>query len=224
MEHLPVPPLAQTLQKYLTAVSPLLEPQERRRAEAAVQSTLDGAGPARQADLEAFAEEENAHGRSWLSEGWLRGYLAVRTPLPLSSNVGFHIQVPGDSGGGSKSAPQVGPGRAAAVVHRLATVHLAGLRAELPDEHTARGQAVCGVQRRVLSGGVRHPRPEVDEIRPATDATGDRTIGLLVDDRFFTVQVSDAAGQVAPASVLERALDAVLDLSSRSEQPGPGFT
>ncbi|MGB7425005.1 MAG: choline/carnitine O-acyltransferase [Ornithinimicrobium sp.] len=225
MDHLPVPPLAQTLERYLKAVTPLLEPEERVRTEDAVARTLQGDGPACQGALEAFARGEDAQGRSWLSEGWLQGYLAVRTPLPLSSNVGFQIHVPGDSGGGSGSAPQVGPGRAAAVVHRLATVHLAGLRAELPSEHTARGEAVCGVQRRVLSGGVRHPRPEVDETRSATHEPGSRRIGVLVDDRFFTVQVSDEAGHLVPASLLERALEAVLDLSSQSEQEaGPGFT
>ena len=225
MDHLPVPPLAHTLQQYLKAVSPLLDPKELEHAEAAVHSTLDGDGPACQADLEAFAEREDAKGRSWLSEGWLRGYLSVRDPLPLSSNVGFRIRVPAEDEAASANPAPTGPARAAAVIHRLAAVHLAELRGDLPAEQTARGQSVCGVQRQVLSGGVRHPQPEVDEVRPATDATSDRTIGLLVDDGFYTVQVSDGAGRQMSSAVLQHAVDAVLDLAAQTDKPkGPGFT
>lgn len=225
MDHLPVPPLAQTLKQYLNAVSPLLEPGERERADAAVQSTLDGEGPACQADLEAFAQSEDARGRSWLAEGWLRGYLSVRTPLPLSSNVGFRIRVPVGGSADSASSSLTGSARAATVIHRLATVHLAELRGDLTAEQTSRGEVVCGLQRQVLGGGVRHPRSEVDEVRSAGREPRHREIGLLVDDRFFTLRVSDEQGQPWPAALLQRGVEAALAASAESEpQGGPGFT
>ncbi|MGB5952684.1 MAG: choline/carnitine O-acyltransferase, partial [Ornithinimicrobium sp.] len=178
MEHLPVPPLAQTLQKYLGALHPLLSPQELRQSQAAVAETLAGDGPACQAALEEFAATEGAHGRSWLSAAWLHGYLAARTPLALTSNVGFQIRVPVDAEG-PISAPLQGMARAAAVIQTLASVHLASLRGELPAEETPRGEAVCGVQREVLAGGVRHPSQNVDEVRDATPDPAHRAIGLL---------------------------------------------
>ncbi|MGI8948359.1 MAG: choline/carnitine O-acyltransferase [Ornithinimicrobium sp.] len=225
MDYLPVPPLAQTLQKYLAAVSPLLSPLERQRTEQAVVRTLEGDGPACQAELEAFAETENAQGRSWLSAAWSRGYLAVRTPLPLTSNVGFQIRVP--AGSVAESAQPVADGnvRAAAVIHRLAAAHLAWLRGELPPEHTPRRQSVCGVQREVLAGGLRHPAANVDHVRSASQHPARREIGLLLDDRFLAVPISDERGQPLPAEALERAIDAALDLAAPSEsRPVPGFT
>lgn len=225
MDQLPVPPLAQTLQKYLVALSPLLSPQEAQRTEDAVERTLEGDGPACQAELETFAETEGAQGRSWLSAAWLRGYLAVRTPLPLTSNVGFQIRVPPSPTAEQKSAALSGPARAAAVVHRLAAVHLASLRGELPAEQTPRGQPVCGVQREVLAGGLRHPAAEVDDIRPASQDPARREIGLLLDDRFHAVPISDEHGRPLPAEVLEHAIDAALDGPAPSEPgPVPGFT
>ncbi|MGB3684882.1 MAG: choline/carnitine O-acyltransferase [Ornithinimicrobium sp.] len=229
MDYLPVPPLSQTLQRYLTALDHLLKQQEHDRAREAVERTLEGDGPACQADLEAFAETENGQGRSWLSAAWLRGYLAVRTPLPLTSNVGFHIRVPVSPPAESATRAPSGSARAAAVIHRLAAVHLASLRGDLPAEQTARGQDVCAVQREVLAGGLRHPAVDVDEVRPAREDAALREIGLLVDDHFFVVSISDEHGRPLAAEVLESAINAAREGVAEGATEGwstsdPGFT
>ncbi len=224
MDLLPVPPLSQTLHGYLKALDPLQQPHEQQRTREAVAHTLEGVGPACQADLEAFAEAENGQGRSWLSAAWLHGYLAVRTPLPLTSNVGFHIRLPA----GAAAAPDDtsgGSARAAALVYRLASVHLAFLRGHLPAERTSRGEEVCAIQREVLAGGLRHPAADVDEVRPASHDPARREMGVLVDDRFFVVPISDEHGIPLPPGLLERAIDAAVDGARMSDsEPGPGFT
>jgi len=233
MDPLPVPSLAQTLERYLGAVAPLLSPDEQRLAEDAVTRTLDGAGPTCQADLVSFAASEAAAGRSWLSTEWLRGYLDVRTPLPLTSSVGFQIRIPASSAvappGPGPVESQVGErdqrADAATVVQRLAGVHLAWLRGELPGEQTPRGQQVCGLQRKVLAGGLRHPGPSTDEFRPADTSPRHRRIGLIVDDRFFVAPVSDGAGQPLPHARIAGAIDDALHQSAaRGPAADPGFT
>ncbi len=225
MDHLPVPPLAQTLEKYLVAVRPLLTPEAWRLTEDAVGRTLEGDGPAFQAELEAFAETENAQGRSWLSAAWLRGYLAVRTPLPLTSNVGFQIRVPTGLDAQPGAVDVSGNPRAAAVIHRLAAVHLASLRGELPAEETPRGEVVCSVQREVLAGGVRHPRVGVDEVLPGRLDPERREIGLLLDDNFFVVPISDDRGRLLPLQALEQGIDSALEqIPADGPAAVPGFT
>ncbi len=225
MDHLPVPPLAQTLGKYLRAVRPLLSSEEWRQTGDAVAQTLEGDGPALQADLEAFADTENAQGRSWLSAAWLRGYLAIRTPLPLTSNVGFQIRVPTHLDAQPGVLAPSGSARAAAVIHRLAAVHLAWLRGELPAEVTPRGESVCGVQREVLAGGVRHPAFDIDEVRPGSLTPERREIGLLLDDHFFGVPISDEHGRLLSVEALEHGIDSALEQRPVGGTPAdPGFT
>jgi len=216
MDSLPVPALTQTMETYLGAVGPLLGVQEREQAREAVARTLEGDGPACQADLEAFAATEAALGRSWLSTAWLRGYLDVRTPLPLTSSVGFQIRVPAgrDAQTGRPDEPDGGSADAASVVQRLAGVHLAWLRGELPTERTPRGEQVCGLQREVLAGGLRHPGLSTDEFRPADSTARNRRIGLLVDDRFFLAPVSDGRGQPLSYQAIAQAIETAFSLHS----------
>ncbi|HKJ12900.1 MAG TPA: choline/carnitine O-acyltransferase [Ornithinimicrobium sp.] len=232
MDPLPVPPLTQTLQKYLVAVQPLLSRQEQDEARDAVQRTLDGVGPVCQSALEEFAASERTAGRSWLSTAWLRGYLDVRTPLPLTSSVGFQIRppVPRSSEPGAAAASQVSAqthtahaAHAAGVIQRLAGVHLAWLRGELPVEQTPRGERVCGLQREVLAGGLRHPGTSTDEFRPADDSPQRREVGLLVDDRFVVAQVSDSAGHPLARETLAQSIQEALhraDLAGPALDPG----
>ena len=91
---LPVPPLRQTLDRYLETVAVLLSPEELEVTRGAVEAFAAGDGPACQSALEAFAAEEDALGRSWLWEAWLEAYHVTRVALPLSSNVSS-VSVPG---------------------------------------------------------------------------------------------------------------------------------
>lgn len=144
MKHLPVPPLHQSLDRYLAAVRPLLDATQQRRAQEAVESFASTDGPACQVALLRLADEENAAGHSWLSRAWLATYLANRAPLPLSSNVGFRVR---------SSTEDVGVGRAADAIHRVAHTQLHHLNEE-----------ITGVSEPVLKSTV--PRRSWALIRP----------------------------------------------------------
>ncbi|WP_169925912.1 choline/carnitine O-acyltransferase [Serinibacter salmoneus] len=197
MTPLPVPPLRQSLDRYLAAVRPLVTEAQVRHTEAVVAEFAATDGPACQAALERRAASETSRGESWLSVGWLEGYLATRESLPLSSNVAFHLAL---------SAPGAGVARAAAIIRRIAAVHLAHLRGELAGEVTGRGDAVDPRQRAVLAGGLRHPRPGRDETQAGRPGVADREVGVLWRGHLVMIPIADGAGHPFPAAAVERSL------------------
>ncbi len=204
MKHLPVPALSDTLDRYLAAVEPLLDLDELEAARCAVAEFAAGVGPLCQAELERFADQERGAGRSWLSEAWLEGYLSVRAPLPLSTSFGFLLAWP---------TATTGLALAAEVVHGFACTHLAFLRGEAEPEVTSRGEPVDSSQWQVVAGGLRHPRPGVDEIRTGPGDAANREIGVLWRGRWLAVPISDRAGAALPRATVQAALARVVELA-----------
>lgn len=186
MKQLPVPDLRDTLDRYLAAVEPLLDADQWNATQVAVAEFAAGAGPRCQAELRRYAEVEQAAGHSWLSRAWLQGYLDVRTPLPLTSSVGFRILWPSTTSGMA---------RVGEVLQAFADAHLAHLRGEIEPEVTPRGEPVDPIQWEVAAGGLRHPRPVRDESRNGPSTAADREVGVLWRGRFFAVPISDSRGQ-----------------------------
>lgn len=224
MQHLPVPPLEHTAKTYLRAVRPLVDDDDAfARTTSLVADFVASDGPACQAELEAFAAQENGAGRSWLSEAWLAGYLTVRTPVALTTSATLRMRL------GDRDAHPAGRDGgldwAADAVYRLASVHLAYLRGELPAETTPRGEPVCATQREVLAGGLRHPRADgVDEMRPGDPSPVAREIGVLVEDRYVAAPISDDAGRPLSRAQVRALLAAALREAPSAELVEPGFT
>ncbi len=212
MRALPVPPLSGTLERYRAAADPLLTAAERAATAARIEAFSQNEGPELQAALEAFAAAEDAAGRSWLSEAWLAGYLTTRGPITLTSNVGFLINWPGSA---------TGIERAADLVHRMASVHLAWLRGELPDESTPRGDVLDPQQLRYLAGGLRHPRPGADEFIEGPAAAADREIVVFRDGAPYALRISDRAGRPLSVPALAAAL---AEVAGRDPQGRAGFS
>lgn len=210
MTHLPVPDLHQTLQGYLDVVAPLLDEDELATTRSTVEDFARDDGPACQEALLAHAEAKNAHGDSWLTEDWLSGYLTGRDPLPLLSNVGFQITWPSDL---------TGIERAADLAHRMGQVHLAQLRGEICELTSPRGQVLCTSQWKYLAGGLRHPRPEEDEVHPGRGEAANREIVVLHDGHAFAVRISDSKGQIRSLASLQRDLEHVCAAESTDAPP-----
>ncbi|KAL3872104.1 hypothetical protein ACJMK2_040057 [Sinanodonta woodiana] len=85
LPRFPVPPLDQTLQKYLISVKPLLSEAEFRQTEKVVQEFRKDLGPMLNELLKKKAETE----ANWLSEWWkYTAYLDYRMPVVIHSNPG----------------------------------------------------------------------------------------------------------------------------------------
>lgn len=195
--HLPVPALHQSLDRYLGALAPLLSQQQHRLVTEAAAEFEVHEGATCQAALRSLADQENADGRSWLSEAWLSEYLVNRAPLTLSSNVGFRIRPSGHARGIT---------RAADAIHRFACVHLGHLRGEIPDEISPRGNPLDMRQWSVLAGGLRHPRPVQDVFRDGSPTAADREIGILWRGRMLMMPISDENGLPCSTSALTATL------------------
>lgn len=68
LPRLPVADLETTLQRYLSYVEPLVEPQQLQATQQAVESFLRGPGPSLQAELLRLDEE--AASSSWIAGFW----------------------------------------------------------------------------------------------------------------------------------------------------------
>ena len=109
LPQLPVPPLEQTLSKYLKSTMPLQASAESAAVtEAAVDSALNGPDALLMKTLqERLVKRATAEGReSWLSDWWLSAsYMSYRDPVvPFSSYFYLHKSVPKTTSGITRSA------------------------------------------------------------------------------------------------------------------------
>lgn len=220
---LPVPALEETLRRLLSAATPLQDEPALRLTREQIEGFARGEGPELQAALEDFARAEDAEGRSWLSRVWLRGYLSTREPLPLSTSVGFQIAADLAAVGGADGDGPPGADRAARLIHRAAAVHLQELRGQTPQEMDARGRRLSMEQWRALRGGIRRPRPGVDEIlRPAVEAAA-AEIGILHRGRLHALGIADEHGRPLPPSAVAAAVRRILSSPSAWSDPALPF-
>ncbi|KAF4037652.1 Choline/Carnitine o-acyltransferase [Phytophthora infestans] len=90
---LPLPPLEQTLEKYIKSCEPLLTPSELDHTKAVCHDFLHGVGPQLQAILQERADTE----RNWIEEWWETfAYLQPRYPSAI--NINWYGVLPGNWG------------------------------------------------------------------------------------------------------------------------------
>uniref|UniRef100_A0A673NK66 Carnitine O-acetyltransferase-like n=1 Tax=Sinocyclocheilus rhinocerous TaxID=307959 RepID=A0A673NK66_9TELE len=83
--YLPVPPLLQTLQRYLTALEPLLPPEELEHTRGIVQKFGCPGGLGENLQRELIKRAKHSH--NWISDWWVQwAYLECRQPLAVHSN------------------------------------------------------------------------------------------------------------------------------------------
>lgn len=210
MKRLPVPPLAQTMERYLRTVEPLLSSEEFERTRAAVNAFVAGSGPEAQRALEEFAQTEHGAGRNWMSEAWLEAYLVGRDNLTLLSNVAFEL---------AWSSTRHGAGLAADVIHRFAAVHLDYLRGDIGPDSGPRGDELCMRQWRYLAGGLRDPQLGKDVFVPGNDDPANREVVVLHESSGYAVRVSDEFGRPLSRAAIATALATVLEDGPHSDPP-----
>lgn len=90
LPHLPVPPLASTLAKYLETIRPHLSPAEYARSESAVRAF--GAS-AQAAELQRRLEARASGTVNWLADWWNEtAYMAYRDPVVVNVSY-FYVHV-----------------------------------------------------------------------------------------------------------------------------------
>nr|WP_255549605.1 choline/carnitine O-acyltransferase [Corynebacterium sp. TAE3-ERU12] len=209
---MPVPDLDSTLAKLAHAASAVTTEEQHERTRDAIEAFRTGHGPELQQQLQDFAADRLAHGTSWLAQQWLDDYLSVRTPLPLTTNVGFQLRIDTDSTGLSRAAELLG---------RLAGFHLQQAAGAMPPEVDRRGNTMSPQQWECVNGGLRIPDDPLDQVERCSLGACGREVAVIVGKRTFMVPVSDSAGAVLPMGRLEQSLRALLD---RAAEPTAGPT
>lgn len=207
MQSLPVPPLAQTLDRYLETVRPLLTPDEFQNTEAAVQDFRDDDSHL-QEELILCSEVQQRQGQSWLTPLWFETYMRERLPLTQSTNVAFELEWPFDS---------LGTSGAANFVVKLSSVYLQYLSGQWTADYSPRGARFTDDQWRLLSGGLRVRRRKKDKFVDGVRGTTDRNIIVLRDGNAFVVPVTDEEGLAISASVLTNTFAGIV---GEVEKPG----
>lgn len=211
-KRLPVPALAQTVQRYLEAVRPLSTDAEMVVAEREAADFLAGDGARCQAELERFADEQDVIGQNWMSSDWLAGYLNTAAPVTLSTNFGAQIAWPRQGDGYAQAAD---------LVTRIAAVHLTYLRGETVPPRSARGDELDLRQWRYLAGGIRHPRYDGAVLKEASASASRREVVVLYRGNAFTLRVSDDSGYPVAAAAVSAALRKLVE---EVDPPESGFT
>ena len=205
LKPLPVPELAGTIEAYSHALEAVLESDDLARAQEITADFGATAGPRLDEALRERAAQRAAQGTNWLSDEWYSGYLTTRGPLQLTTNVGFQLNLPSEA---------TGVDRVVEGIRRIIAVHLQAASGNLPENVDARGNRITQDQWFVLNGGLRHPQPEEDEIRPATGDGANREIGVFANGRLFALQVTDDTATPIAAPALRRGLETVLERST----------
>lgn len=209
MPQLPVPPLTQSLDRYLQQVQVLQTAIEHEATRAAAVAFGREEGPGLQHRLESLADEARGRGETWLTRMWLDTYLHTRGPLQLTSSVALQISWP---------SGLFGVDRAADFAHRITAVHAQYMRGELDPSINARGQELTAAQWRFLSGGIRTPGEHRDEFEDGSNDPHNRSIIVLHRGHGYLVQATNARGYPVPPESLKNAFDQIL--AEEREEPG----
>lgn len=207
LKPLEVPPLDGTLDAYQHSLAAVLDGPELEHAQEVVENFRSGSGPKLDAALRVRAETRAADGTNWLHNEWYSGYLTVREPLTLSTNVAFQLALPLEPT--PTGHVPVGLDRAVEFIRRAATVHLQAASGNVPEDVDARGNRITLNQWFVYAGSTRLPLEDEDQIfRSKLDETN-RQIGVFVNGRLFAVPLTDSAGTLVSAEALRAALEAI---------------
>nr|WP_269208590.1 choline/carnitine O-acyltransferase [Corynebacterium aquatimens] len=199
---MPVPELDSTLDAYSHALTAVLSGEKLESAQKIVEDFRSGQGPQLDAKLRERAAEREAEGTNWLHDEWYAGYLTVREPLPLSTNVGFQLAL-------DPSSETTGVDRVVEFTQRAAAIHLQAAGKTLPEDVDGRGNRITDNQWFVYAGSIRHPEADGDSIVKNESGAANREIGVFFNGRLFAVPISDAEGNAVSAHAIKAAFEAI---------------
>ena len=239
LPKLPVPPLDESVGKYLSSAEALLTADEMAVARNEVADFVGGAGPALQAELEGRAKQEYT---SYISDWWFSMYLEGRDGLMLNVNPQLTFQDdPNPAKNTQLERATSLVSSSARFIRTLRDGHLE------PDVfHTGKwdktdlfntilkwmprsiafyaavpfgAYALDMSQYHGLIGSSRIPRPGRDELKKFPDS---RHIVVQYGTQFFTFDIISADGTSVPPPEIKANLRAILDLPVENTGPAVG--
>eukprot|EP00984_Skeletonema_dohrnii_P022916 scaffold12038_cov111-Skeletonema_dohrnii-CCMP3373.AAC.1 len=154
LTRLPIPSLEETLERFITTVSPLLTSEEKETCQNEVTNFLQTDGPKLQTLLVEYDEKGRAEGTlgSYVEEFWSDAYLAPDSSVVMNLNPFFVLE---DGPDNNRSKDQCG--RAASLTFS-AIKFASSLKKETIVPDAFRGKPLCMDQFRALFGASRVPK------------------------------------------------------------------
>ncbi|MEM7767069.1 MAG: choline/carnitine O-acyltransferase [Pseudomonadota bacterium] len=208
---LPVPPLRETLARYVETVAPLLSPSELAKTGEAVAELLTPGGVADQ--LQAGLEIRGETRDNWLSGWWEEGaYLAWPDPLPINSSIAISCDARLPSGNQAL--------RAAEVTHGAASFYTEIRDETFPPETQRDGSGLDMSLLRRFFATNRVPGPAGDRIESYQHI---RHIVVLRNRRLYTFDVLDEDGAVLPVEDLNAQFQRIITARAPADNPAPAI-
>ncbi|XP_033831113.1 carnitine O-acetyltransferase b [Periophthalmus magnuspinnatus] len=215
----PVPPLAQTLQRYLQALEPLLPPDELAHTRRMVHEfgRPGGLGSQLQQKLEFRAK----HTKNWITDWWVQcAYLANREPLAVHSNPA--ISLPRRDFNDWRSQLVFASKLIAAVLDFKAMID----RGKLASEHM-RGRPLCMELYPLMFSSCRIPGPKHDSIAHyGTYGRSRRSpthITVVRNYQFFQLEVYNSDGSRMTESQIHAQLLRIRSQSWKTDKEPMGI-
>lgn len=172
---LPVPELADTGSRLEQWVSAVADTQQWADWQTAWADFAAHQGATLQQRLQQHADVTEG---SWLLEDWHHAYLATRTPLPLSTNVGFVINNP---------LADAGVAGVAQWLSALVSVCADYALSALPPLLSPRGEPMDMSQWSILAGAARQARVGVDDYVFNPVDHGPRYVGVFWQGFYYRI-------------------------------------
>lgn len=214
MQTLPIPPLKQTLERFVAGISPLLNQQQCQETQAAALCFEQQGGPKLQQRLSEYAATQATKGLSWLTELKLEEYLSDTRPKSITNNASLQLDYPLDNSNSDDSLS-----RAASFIHRLVRLHVDYINDDIPQPVDGRNQPISMYNWRLLTGAMRIADTESDYYYYAPKQAANRHISVLWQGHHFQLQVTDAKGNVFSTASLAEALQDLM----RGNYSAPSF-
>ncbi|KAJ3184004.1 hypothetical protein HDU85_001855 [Gaertneriomyces sp. JEL0708] len=232
LPRLPIPPLKETVERYLETARPLLSPEEFARTKAAATTFLQPGGIGEQLQ-HRLIDHDKGEKNSWLERWWLQlAYHSWREGLMINSNwymiARDHPNTPSDL------LTENSPARKDATITDFQLHRAAGLASllldykeridteTLPVDMTRAGPQDMN-QYRDMFGITRVPKPECDII-VGKHPIKSKHIVVLIRDQVYTVDVLDDRGSRVPIQTIEAQLKAAVNDAIKSPpQPAIGL-
>jgi len=211
LPRLPVPPLDQTLRKYIDTLRPILTEEQLEQSKQVVKKFQDGVGPKLQALLEVRAQNHV----NWLSDWWKNvAYLDGRDPLVV--NVSPGVCFPRQNYRGQKEMLKF----AAKFIAGILEYKVMLQENQIPQEMLG-GKPMCMSQYYQILNACRIPGVKRDQhiFVPPTDPNQPRHINVIHNNHIFSVDVVCQNGKPLSIDQIEQQLIQCVNQSQQLTNP-----
>ncbi|XP_067931343.1 carnitine O-acetyltransferase-like isoform X2 [Watersipora subatra] len=210
LPRLPVPPLQQTLDKYLKTISPITTPEQYQKTAEIVGRFAENEGPELHELLEKHAEGKD----SWLADWWLNtAYLDYRAPNVINSNPGMVMPTQRFNSDEEWLAY-------AARLIRAGIDYKQQIDNENLEVEVLAGQPLCMIQYYKIFSTCRIPDLKRDRLvcYPPNKPNAPRHIVIIHNNQFFSLDVYGTDGRPLNEKQIHKLLS---KLVSKSQTVGP---